>query len=61
MKRDQYWSKPKKASVLRGMAEAWWYADRGSIQLHVQPINSQDHIEIRLPRAVVAKYLARSS
>ena len=53
MKRDGYWSSPKPATANKG--DAWWYANKGSIEVIVQGVN------VRIKRSALVEYLKRSA
>ena len=55
MKHDQYWQKPKKAGA------GWWYASRGSIEVHCDATEDKRHTAVRITRSQLAEYLRRSS
>jgi hypothetical protein len=67
MKRDKYWLYPKKGKVERGIAEAWWYANAGGIEVHIKPSHDSrgwldgDHVVVKLQRASLKKYVAKSA
>lgn len=56
MKRDQYWSKPKK--VKSNGPEAWFYVSKGRIEIH---IDSSPHVTLHIPRAQLVKYVEKST
>ena len=59
MKRDQYWSKPKKAIGFH-QNEAWWYADKGSISIHIF-ITGGGVVCAKINRKQLTEYVKRSA
>ena len=59
MKRDQYWSRPKNATKAVG-CEAWWYADKGSISIHIS-ITGGGVVCAKINRRQLAEYIKRSA
>ena len=57
MKRDQYWAKPKEAKC-EGGGEAWWYANKGSIEVHAA--SGMTHFTVRIPRKQILEYIKRT-
>lgn len=50
---DQYRLKPKKA--ISNDAEAWWYANRGHVEIHVQ--GKEQHYTVKIRRGDLARYV----
>jgi hypothetical protein len=53
---ERYFRTPKNVKVSRG--KAWWYANRGSLELHVDA--DTQHFVARLSRRELADYVRRT-
>lgn len=60
MKRDKYWSEPKlvKSNTAGG---GWWYANKGSIEVHCDADFGTSHTSVRIPRKALVEYIKRSA
>ena len=54
MKRDRYWSMPK------NVKGGWWYANTGSIEIHVAATSAIVHTTIRIKRKALLEYIRRT-
>jgi hypothetical protein len=59
MKRDRYWATPKKLWT-DAPGGAWWYASKGSIEVHADADHNKLHVKVRIPRSVLVEYLRRT-
>lgn len=53
--------KPKKARSDKGCGDSWWYDDRGSIHVLIQPDRFTNAVSCRIKRSALLKYIKRSS
>ena len=64
MRQGKYWMNPKKAKGHNGSPDGWWYVNKGSIDIHVDPPAPQAytsaHITLRINRKQLLEYIRRS-